>query len=129
MSRDEVAYILRVRMLYLCLAIALLLAFMSYQSAGAQEHKHGVNGLPNWYESSCCSNNDCKPVEDKDIDFGLDFNGLPIAIYKPTGNEFVLKNTDGTRNYQHRMSQDERYHVCVNPRTQASLCFYNRFGT
>lgn len=129
MSQDEVLYRLKVRMLFLCFVLALVLAFMSYQSANAQEHhEHGVNGIPTWYEPNCCSLNDCKPVEDNDIDFGLDEQGLPIAIYKPTGNAFPLRNLDGTRSYQHRNSQDERYHVCINPNTGASLCFYNKFG-
>lgn len=68
------------------------------------------------------------PVKDEDVDFGFDEQGLPIAIYKPTHNTFPLKNLNGTRAYQHRDSQDERYHVCINPHTQASLCFYNRSG-
>lgn len=90
-------------------------------------HIHGVT-VPDWYDSNCCGNNDCKPVEDKDIEFGLDEQGLPIAIYKPTHNTFPLKDLNGNRSYQHRDSKDERYHVCINPMTKASLCFYSRAG-
>lgn len=112
---------------FLAFITAVILLGFAYKAKADDPHTHGVT-VPNWYDPACCSNNDCKPVEDKDIDFSLDHLGLPIAIYKPTGNAFSLKNADGTRSYQHRDSQDERYHVCINPRTEASLCFYNRTG-
>lgn len=82
-------------------------------------HSHGAN-VPDWYDPSCCSNNDCMPVEDKDIEFKLDELGNTVVIYKPTNNVFY-KN-------QFKVSQDERYHVCINPYTKQSLCFYDRGG-
>lgn len=88
--------------------------------ARAQEHEHGQDGLPDWYDPSCCNKRDCKPVNDSDIVFEQ-FEGQPVARYVPTGNRFQ-------RN-QFRQSQDERYHVCIQPGFDgASLCFYDRPG-
>ena len=45
------------------------------------------------------------------------------ARYKPTGNVFYK--------YQFKQSQDERYHVCINPAADGNngaLCFYDRTG-
>jgi len=85
-----------------------------------QEHSHGVDGIPDWYDPSCCNKQDCRPVKDSDIVFEQ-FEGQPVARYVPTGNRFQ-------RN-QFRQSQDERYHVCIQPGFDgASLCFYDRTG-
>lgn len=93
--------------------------------AYAQEHEHGGN-LPDWYDPSCCNQRDCKPVKDEDIEFGTNEFGN-YARYKPTGHTFY-------RN-QFKLSQDERYHVCINQNavetmggTAGALCFYDRTG-
>ncbi len=90
----------------------------------AQEHDHGMGGIPDWYDPSCCSKKDCKPVnDDRGVEFGQDADGNSWARYKPTGNTFYR--------YQFKTSQDERYHVCINPNAQGnngSLCFYDRTG-
>jgi len=99
------------------LAILAALAIWAVPARG-QEHQHGKGGVPDWYDPSCCSNMDCKPVEDSDIEFS-DAGG-PVVRYKPTGNVF---------HHSHfRKSQDERYHVCINPNSGVSLCFYDRAG-
>ena len=85
----------------------------------AQEHEHGQNGVVDWYDPSCCSRRDCKPVDDADIEFTI-FEGQVAARHKPTGNIFLR--------HQFRPSQDERYHVCINTASGASLCFYDRAG-
>lgn len=95
--------------IFLCLA----------QSAFAQEHDHGKGGLPDWYDPGCCNRRDCKPVKDEDVVFEM-FEGQWVARYVPTGNRFA-------RN-QFRLSQDERYHVCINTGNDASMCFYDRPG-
>lgn len=87
--------------------------------AYAQEHEHGGN-LPDWYDPACCNQRDCKPVKDEDIEFSTDALGNFVARYKPTGNRFYR--------YQFKQSQDERYHVCINPGNDSSLCFYDRPG-
>lgn len=85
--------------------------------AMAQEHDHGQNGLPDWYDPSCCNQRDCRPVKDEDIEFDT-LNGGIVARHKPTGSVF-------TRD-RFRQSQDERYHVCIWNGTP--LCFYDRTG-
>lgn len=82
----------------------------------AQEHEHGKDGLPDWYDPACCNQRDCRPVKDEDVEFA-NIDG-PIARYKPTGNVFYQS--------QFRRSQDERYHVCIN--SGMSYCFYDRAG-
>lgn len=105
-------------MKYLALAAMLYSTFAQAQAP----HVHGQN-VPDWYDPACCSNKDCKPVEDSDIEFGEDQKGNWYARYKPTGNTFYK--------YQFKLSQDERYHVCINPAAagnNGALCFYNRSG-
>ncbi len=100
----------------------ILILLLLATSAFAQEHEHGKNNLPTWYDPNCCSQNDCKPVPDNDIEFGTNQFGN-YAYYKPTGHTFY-------RN-QFKLSQDERYHVCINPNAfspQGALCFYDRSG-
>lgn len=108
-------------------SILIALALMIIPAKADDPHSHGVN-VPDWYDSTCCSNNDCKPVKDEDIDFGVNAEGRPVAIYKPTGNEFLLKDLNGNRYEGHKDSKDERYHICINPISKVSLCFYNRGG-
>lgn len=86
--------------------------------ASAQEHDHGVDGLPDWYDPSCCNQRDCKPVPDDEIEFSTLPGGGLVARHKPTGNIFL--------HYQFKPSQDERYHICIWNGT--SLCFYDRTG-
>ncbi len=85
----------------------------------AQEHDHGKGNIPNWYDPACCSQRDCKPVEDDDIEFYLLPGGGLAVRYKVTGNIF--------QRHQFKLSQDERYHVCIMP-GGTSLCFYDRSG-
>jgi hypothetical protein len=95
-----------------------LIAFYSSPAIAQEPHVHGQN-VPDWYDAACCDRRDCKPVEDNDVVFEQ-FEGQWVARYVPTGNRF-------SRN-QFRVSQDERYHVCINKSTDASMCFYDRPG-
>lgn len=97
------------------LALDLLVSWPSK----SEEHIHGGN-VPNWYEFDCCSNNDCKPVEDKDISFTSDQFANPIAIYEHE----LIKLTYGKSRW--RNSQDERYHVCY--RGPNAYCIYIPIG-
>ena len=101
--------------MYLAAIIAMI--FMFNSAAIAQnDHIHGTT-VPDWYDLNCCEKRDCKPVEDKDIEFGIGPWGK-YARYKPTGHTFY--------SYQFKKSQDERYHVCINPRASdnnGALCF------
>lgn len=98
--------------------------FSANAAEAQQEHKHGVGGLPDWYDPACCSQRDCRPVEnDEDIEFGADERGNTFARYKPTGHIFWKPSF--------KLSQDERYHVCINPNAEGqngALCFYDRAG-
>lgn len=99
--------------------IGLFVVLLATMPVLAEEHNHGKDNIPDWYDSLCCHGLDCRPVEDEDIEFGTNSIG-DFARYKPTGNVFY-------RGQFHR-SQDERYHVCIHP-NGLSLCFYNRPGT
>lgn len=81
-------------------------------------HVHGVDGLPDWYDSSCCNVQDCRPVLDSEVEFDTLPGGGLVARYKPTGNIF--------QRFQFKQSQDERYHVYIL--NGNSLCFYDRTG-
>ncbi len=84
----------------------------------AQEHDHGKNGIPDWYDPNCCNVRDCRPVEDSTIEFAM-LNGQDIVRHKPTGAVF--------RRDQWKISQDERYHVCITTGAMP-LCVYLRSG-
>jgi len=100
-----------------CLGILAVLGIVA-GFAQAQEHEHGVDGLPDWYDPTCCNQRDCRPVPDSDIEFSTLPGGGIVARYKPTGNIFTQD--------RFKLSQDERYHVCIWNGT--SLCFYDRSG-
>lgn len=99
------------------LGAQVLAAVVSLASAEAQEHQHGVDGIPDWYDVSCCNQRDCRPVPDSEIEFSQ-MNGQIVARHKPTGSVF-------TRD-RFKTSQDERYHVCIY--NGQPLCFYDRTG-
>jgi hypothetical protein len=99
--------------------LTLLLATLLAMPAYAQEHEHGKGRIPDWYDLNCCSNQDCKPVSDNEIELG-EVDGRPYARHKPTGVVFLWD--------KFRRSQDERYHICANKATGAPLCFYDRVG-
>lgn len=82
-------------------------------------HIHGLT-VPDWYDPACCSQRDCTPVLDSNIEFLFDATGTAVARYIPTGNTFPKP--------QWRLSQDERYHVCISLHDDRSLCFYVRAG-
>lgn len=94
------------------------------RAAHGQEHQHGVDGLPDWYDPGCCNQQDCRPVPDDELGFGLNASGEPIVWHRPTGLEF-------TKN-KWRNSQDERYHVCFRPWESGDgftgYCVYLRAG-
>ena len=87
-------------------SLALIIACYPSHVLAEEPHIHGQN-VPDWYDPACCSQRDCQPVEDSTIEFGMDTQGNAYARYKPTGNIFYR--------YQFKLSQDERYHVCINP--------------
>lgn len=97
--------------------IAMILAMALLAShAAAQEHDHSQ---VDWYDPLCCSNRDCKPVDDADIEFDM-IGGVSVIRYKPTGAIFYQP--------QWKTSQDERYHVCLNVANGNALCVYIRAG-
>lgn len=100
--------------------VALLsLAAVSARAQELEPHEHGVGGIPDWYDATCCDRQDCRPVPDADVDFGRDENGQPVAIYKPLNLRFPAERW--------RASQDERYHPCFRGNAEAGYslyCFY-----
>ena len=107
-------------------SLALTIACMA-APVMAQEHDHGVNGLPDWYDPSCCTQRDCRPVPDSDIEFLMQ-GGSDFVRHIPTGLMFQRS--------QWKLSQDERYHVCIHDDGAAEdgdnmkrpLCVYIRAG-
>lgn len=84
------------------------------------DHRHGEDGIPDWYDSNCCNKHDCHPVEDGTITFQQDELGAPIVVYTVNGVNLVYSKT------QWRVSKDERFHACHNGITP--LCVYLRPG-
>lgn len=96
--------------------LSMILAAFTSVALAVGDHYHGGN-VPDWYDPACCNLQDCRPVADTDIDFGLE-NGKPVVIYKPLGITF-----DRAR---WRISKDERFHVCFRPHgnTYTRYCVY-----
>lgn len=91
-----------------------------------QPHEHGANDLPDWYDPQCCNLQDCRPVPDSELSFGM-LDGAPVVYHQPSGAIFQKEKW--------KVSQDERYHVCVrivNPGTENQYlgvyCVYLRAG-
>ena len=55
------------------IVIFILLA-INIINAKADDHEHGQDGLPDWYDPNCCNKRDCKPVEDEDIELEGEFS-------------------------------------------------------
>lgn len=102
-------------------AAALLYAVMYAALSNAQEHEHGANGLPDWYEAACCNQQDCRPVPDSEIEFGTNPQGEAVVRHIPTSLEFTKDRW--------KVSQDERYHVCYRGNNRfTGFCVYLRSG-
>lgn len=109
--------------LWLGCIIALSAMVMLVTSAHPQPvilHEHGGD-IPDWYDADCCNLQDCRPVADNEVDFGLNSLGQPIVIHKPTGLEFTKDRW--------RISKDERFHVCYRGTSvYTGFCVYLRGG-
>ena len=94
----------------LCAAVLIaLFGFSVFSRAQAQEnHIHGADGIPDWYDSDCCNLRDCHPVEDSTIDFALDEAGRPVVIHTYDTNQVPIVYDQR----QWRKSKDERFHAC-----------------
>lgn len=101
----------RILILIISLAFALSMA-----KAQDQDHLHGVDNIPDWYDPDCCNLRDCRPVENKDVDFGTDKFNQPVATYK----ELTYDKS------RWRKSKDERYHACF--RGNVAYCIYIPIG-
>lgn len=104
------------------LAILLLCTPLS-----AQEHNHGEDGIPDWYDSDCCNRKDCHPVPDTQIDFDIDELGNPVVVhrYDPNSLPIIYERT------QWRQSKDDRYHACYYRSEKGDItryCVYLRAG-
>jgi hypothetical protein len=96
--------------------------FMWTHHANAQEHVHGENGIPDWYDAKCCSNRDCHPVPDgfvSNTEQGVEVKGHGLLSY-----------TDPRLNW----SRDLRDHICESQtyyngvkQPGKLLCVYRKF--
>lgn len=94
------------------LVIALFLASM-HGARSEEPHAHGQT-VPDWYENACCNNRDCKPVDGKPEPEAVMHGGKPAYRYR--GMVFTQD--------KFKRSQDERFHVCVQPHMGIPLCIY-----
>jgi len=79
-----------------------------------------VKALPHsWYDADCCSETDCKPVPNEDVE---EIEGG--WKYLPTGVEFK----DTAQKQKIRPSHDGRFHVCLGQYSGAPLCIYIVIG-
>lgn len=81
-------------LLYLVLTISLVLAIGKLQD----QHIHGVT-VPDWYDSKCCSSNDCRAVSPDEV------IELPDGSYRY--KEFTFRKD------QALPSKDKDVHVCI----------------
>lgn len=89
-------------------------------------HSHGVD-VPDWYDPDCCNTQDCRPVPDEEIAFGVNEFGEAVVIHLPTKLAFPKFNANKTLLW--RTSKDERYHVCFRGTTVfTGFCVYLRAG-
>lgn len=76
-------------------------------SAKSQEHEHGKDGVPTWYDADCCDYKDCRPVPDDEVEEVAPDKWL----HKPTG---LTYENEGTWR-RVRDTKDGRFHVCFAP--------------
>lgn len=88
---------------YILIAGCLVLG--AWAHAQNAPHEHGKDGLPDWYDPSCCNLQDCRPVENQRDIQPMILLHEPVLRYKPTGSVFPKRLW--------KVSKDERYHVCI----------------
>lgn len=93
-------------------AIIFIVLFIA-SMARSEEHQHGVNGLPDWYDTACCDRRDCRPVDGKDEPEAIMYGTEPA--YRWHGLVFEKP--------KFKRSQDERFHVCITS-TMMPMCIY-----
>jgi hypothetical protein len=106
-----------------CILIAMATTVVGSLSGNAQEHQHGADGIPDWYDSDCCDKRHCHPVDDSEIAF--EYNTVkdsPVVIYTPSGSNLPVEYIKS----RWRKSQDERYHACHSG--TYGYCVYIRAG-
>ncbi len=117
--------------------IALILLTMSscgHLATAQEEHVHGVN-VPDWYDPACCNLRDCRPIPvDPADEQPVAFVAPESKAYNPEDDEtWIVPAGPAYRwhglvflKWQFRVSQDERFHVCVQNTT--TYCIYLPFG-
>lgn len=93
--------------------VVLFIIVFLMSMAGAEEHVHGVD-VPDWYDANCCNQRDCKPVDRRDE---------PEAIMHGTEPAYRWHGLIFEKS-KFKRSQDERFHVCIQPGMNTPLCIY-----
>lgn len=93
--------------------VILFLLVWLMSMARSEEHQHGVNAV-DWYDKACCDNRDCKPVDGKPEPEAVIHGDKPAYRYR--GLVFTQD--------KFKRSQDERFHVCIQPHMGIPLCIY-----
>lgn len=94
------------------LVLVFVVASVGSSAVAQERHDHGD---VDWYDFSCCSNNDCKVASDSDVEFFEDKDYGAAARHKPTGSVFIRP--------KFRVSRDGRFHVCINANL-LPVCIY-----
>lgn len=78
-----------------------LIAIILVVSQAAAQHKPHIHGVtvPDWYDSSCCSGEDCYPVGNDEV------TELPDGAYRYRTFKFPKSKV--------LPSRDHRIHVCI----------------
>jgi hypothetical protein len=77
-----------------------------------------------WYDHDCCNTTDCFPVADAVVTATP--NGWLVRI-KPGDHPLAFKESTFLVPYTNdkvRMSQDEKFHVCLGKHTNTLFCIY-----
>ncbi len=83
---------------------------------------HPAGGAAHWYESGCCSKQDCEPVEPGAIVLTPDGYRVRYLTSRGFIAEGLVKDGTGAV----RPSQDRQEHACASP--ARVICIYVHFG-
>lgn len=81
-----------------------------------------IDGTIHWYDSGCCNQRDCEPVEAGAI--RLTENGYVVRYLTSRG--FVAEGVIPQDSSNVRQSRDKREHACANP--SRVICIYIHMG-
>ena len=67
------------------------------------------------YDAACCSNKDCAPIED-------------VEVEEVAGGFFLKARQEFVPFAETKQGKDDHYHLCVNQFNGTRLCFYRKYS-